>query len=269
MKPVFYKPSPDCSVLVSKYIFIGSRKDTLYDRFIPDGKVSLVFNFSGNVFLTKKNRPQILPPFFLVTPYINALSIKASAPYDTMVVICNASVFSRLLKIPLDKFPHTPYKTADPFSGFPLWDILKSKQDAVQRIKMFEDILRQKILIEKYEPDIIDKIYDSILKDGCKVSVKSLMEQFNINPRTFRRNFLTRVGINSKGLIRITRVNYIWDKITQNPSLDLYNIMYECKFFDQSHFIRDFKNITGEAPGSFFTRDLEQVKILSGKQAAT
>jgi AraC-like DNA-binding protein len=42
-------------------------------------------------------------------------------------------------------------------------------------------------------------------------------------------------------------------------------MVFDGEYFDQSHFIKDFKMITGESPNHFFKRNLELVKVLSGK----
>ena len=47
-------------------------------------------------------------------------------------------------------------------------------------------------------------------------------------------------------------------------SIDFQELIYKGNFYDQSHFIHDFKEITGESPSFFFKRDLKNLKIFSG-----
>lgn len=87
-----------------------------------------------------------------------------------------------------------------------------------------------------------------------------------MSPSSLQRKFARRVGISPKGLMRITRLNYLWDRIRHGCAVDFQDMVFEGKYFDQAHFIKDFKSLTGEAPGHFFARNLEATRMLSGKR---
>jgi AraC-like DNA-binding protein len=40
--------------------------------------------------------------------------------------------------------------------------------------------------------------------------------------------------------------------------------VFDGNYFDQAHFINDFKSITGETPSYFFNRNLQITKMFSG-----
>ena len=265
MEPLFRNSSVMCSHLVNRYIFIGSNKMDLNDRFVPDGSISIVFNFLGNVEFSVNDKKISLPKYFVVTPNIEKVRINAIAPFDTMILNCNASVFSRLFNISWDKYSKSSYKEIELFQNSPLWNKLKEMKTIEEKIRSVECYLIENILPEKYEPDLIDIIYGEIISQECPEPIHKIIEKCGANPRTLRRNFLKRIGINAKSLARIVRTNYLWDQIKNVPGTDLYSIIYRCKFFDQAHFIKDFKNIIGETPQSFFNRDIHQVEIISGK----
>ena len=65
--------------------------------------------------------------------------------------------------------------------------------------------------------------------------------------------------------MRIVRFNYLWDKIRTEHVLDYQDLVFDGHFFDQSHFIKDFKDIIGETPSYFFKRNLQHLQIISGK----
>lgn len=89
--------------------------------------------------------------------------------------------------------------------------------------------------------------------------------EFPVSQRTLQRQFIRRVGTSPKRLERISRINRVWDLISFDKIIDYQNLVIKGCYYDQSHFIKEFKEIVGETPDNFFKRDLENVKIMSGK----
>jgi AraC-like DNA-binding protein len=132
-------------------------------------------------------------------------------------------------------------------------------------MQLFENYLLENTNIKSYKKDNIDEFYEKIMLSKGDTRISSLLNSLNMNPRSFRRHFIRRVGISAKGLLRIVRVNYIWDNFRNNNNLNFYDVVYDCNFFDQAHLINDFKKIVGESPKRFFSRNLKYVESFSGK----
>jgi AraC-like DNA-binding protein len=67
-----------------------------------------------------------------------------------------------------------------------------------------------------------------------------------------------------KKLMRISRVNFIFSNMLNNPSFNAQKMMFDGNYYDQSHFIKDFKELTGETPKQFFKHNSHLCRILSG-----
>jgi len=98
---------------------------------------------------------------------------------------------------------------------------------------------------------VIDDIYDRILEDGVSTPLSRIVQGFDISERTLQRKFLRRIGITPKKLMRIIRINEVWEKVKNGDAIDYQDIIFEGNYFDQTHFIKDFKAITGETPDYF------------------
>ena len=267
MNPCFLIPSQCCAPLVKQYVFIrtGSSEDYCNDRFIPNGTISIVFNFTGNVYYKENNTTGKLPRYFLVTPLLRRLEIEVKHPSDTLVVMCRASFFTRLFNLRLDLLSRTPYRELKTGAFDLLWQKLSESDSDEIKIQLLEDFITEKIQQSKLQYDDIDLIYDKIINIGGRVPVNEILKETTINPRTFRRLFLQRIGISAKSLSRIVRVNYLWERINNNNDIDFQNMVFEGGYYDQAHLIHDFKKIIGEPPETFFKRNLKQVKIISAK----
>lgn len=271
MKPVFYSPSKRCSPLVARYLFLkyDEADEIFYDKYIPDGHTSFVFHFEGKFYYKEYGKKKTLPRFFITDLLFHNLEVEVHPPCDSMVVICNSSVFSRVFNLDMTTENEQPYMTINPFNDFPMHEKLASAQSEKEKIKVFEDYLIKNIMPEVYSPDEIDLIYEKIISQNGNNTIGEILEEIKINPRTLRRLFLKRIGLSMKKLLGIVRVNYIWNFSKKMPELDPHNITFNCRYFDQSHFINDFKKIIGETPRSFFNRNLEIVEIFSGKKSTS
>ena len=63
-----------------------------------------------------------------------------------------------------------------------------------------------------------------------------------------RRRFKTEVGINPKFVARLKRFNYINLCLTQNPTFSWQMFLDQGLFYDQSHFIKDYREFFGKNP---------------------
>lgn len=266
MKPEFFPASPSVSSLISYYLILRSDEDGINfkDRYIPDGQIGIVFIFKvGEAFVyTDKKKP--LPPFFLVLPKIMPLSLEITLPADSIIVICKASVLSSIFNIRFDVNLKVPDIEIDLFKGFPMIENLKKFENTPDRIKYFESYMLDNFPIPGYVQDEIDLAYNQIIEKEGNVTVNEIIQTLNINDRTLRRNFHLRVGISLKSLIRVVRVKYLWKLLVEMKDCDFQSLVFLGNFHDQPHLINDFKKIVGETPKAFFSRNLENVKALSG-----
>lgn len=263
-------PGELSSKLIRKYLFLSTTESNkiIRDRYIPDGSVSIIINSDRRVWYYWNRKKTQLPGRFLVVPMRESLIIETHAPLKTMVIICKASVFSRLFSVNMNELSSLPYRmwpNNDFFEKLYLMPLGLSPNEKVQYV---ETLISRLTDLEGYKTDAIDAIYESIYSGDNSGSVSQIARQYDLDERTFRRHFLNRIGINAKCLYRIARIHSIWNiaLASGDGKPDLFDLMYNGGFFDQSHFINDFKKIVGETPWSFFHRSQEQVCFISGKE---
>lgn len=261
----FHTAGKDFDWLVRQYEFIYSDfNEIVYDKFIPREDVALVFHLGSRPHLVDEQSLE-LPPFFLTPIKSRAHQIRCFGNLSTFIAICNPTVLSRIISINMDK-KEIPYieLSAELFS--PLWEKLVKCDTEESRINCFQEFVRG-ITALSYQPDVIDSFYHKIIKEGVHTPLSRIENSFELSERTLQRKFHIRAGVTPKTLIRIVRINHIWHKVKKGETPDYQNIVFEGNYFDQTHFIKDFKAITGETPDCFFKRDLFYAKLFSGKQS--
>lgn len=259
----FYQPEKEISWLVRHYEFIRYRGEkVLTDKFVPREDVSIVFHFL--------DRPRLVSPVDLLLPQIfiaplvpTANLIRIQGHLDSFIVTCRPSVLSRILGISISSGNHICVSLPDEIF-VPLWEKLKGEQAESGRIKIFTEFFMT-IHPSRYIPDETDQVYEAIVQKGINTSLQDIINGFSCSERTLQRRFRIRLGTTPKMLVRILRINYIWDSINSGRKIDYHDLVFLGKYFDQTHLIKDFKSITGETPDVFFRRNLGMARIFSGK----
>ena len=92
-----------------------------------------------------------------------------------------------------------------------------------------------------------------ILRSGGCLPVESLAKNMGISLRKLDRTFNTRVGLTPKTLCRIVRFQRVFKMLERTDSgRGWAQIALDCGYYDQAHFVKEFKEFAGEAPTSYF-----------------
>jgi AraC-like DNA-binding protein len=83
----------------------------------------------------------------------------------------------------------------------------------------------------------------------------TLSDHRGVSVRTNQRQFLEYVGISPKWVIQRYRIQAAMDILDAERSSgelgDLTQLALDLGYFDQTHFSRDFRNVTGYAPNNY------------------
>lgn len=125
--------------------------------------------------------------------------------------------------------------------------------DTHHRIQVITTYLRNKVrkVHVKHPPAVFTAI-KSIIQTNGLLSVSELAHQTCLSTRQFERSFKAFSGFTPKLYSRITRFQAALNQYG-NSVKSLTQIGLECGYYDQSHFIHDFKEFSGYHPGVYFS----------------
>jgi AraC-like DNA-binding protein len=103
----------------------------------------------------------------------------------------------------------------------------------------------------KPEPGVFKAIQHVIQNQGLS-RVSDLAEQSCLSSRQFERKFKAFSGISPKLAVRINRFQAALSTYA-DKNKSLTEIAYASGYYDQSHFIRDFKIFSGQHPRFYFS----------------
>ena len=117
-----------------------------------------------------------------------------------------------------------------------------------QRIKAVEQFLLtqlREIDTDKLIVEAVKIIYQS----KGTIQIKELIEKLLISQSPFEKRFRRVMGTTAKKFASIVRFNSVIENISEPKTLT--EICYQYHFFDQAHFIKDFRQYTGDTPENF------------------
>lgn len=125
-----------------------------------------------------------------------------------------------------------------------------------ERVKIITKFLQQKLKkIHELEHPVFSSI-QFIIESKGQVKIEQIADQYFISQRQFERKFRELSGLAPKLFSRIVRFHSACQQFG-NSNKSLTSISYECGYYDQSHFIHDFKEFSGYHPKHYFSGKAE------------
>lgn len=141
--------------------------------------------------------------------------------------------------------PHTAKFIADNFS---------IKQDTNRIKTLFDNYFIE--LVSKINFAIDNRLYEAInaiLKNFGVLNIETDLYT-GISPRQLRRLFEYYIGDSAKTFSKVVRFQNILRAKPSTQSLRENKLFFDVGYYDQAHFIKEFKNFYGITPGKAFGR---------------
>jgi AraC-like DNA-binding protein len=121
--------------------------------------------------------------------------------------------------------------------------------DLAERLALFEGFLLAR-LADRSRDEIVTAAVRAIRAAPGSIRIHALAAQLGLSLDRLEKRFRRAVGASPKQLASILRLRRAVDGY--RPGASLTRLSADAGYFDQSHFIREFRSVTGEAPQRFF-----------------
>jgi len=164
---------------------------------------------------------------------------------------------------------------AYPFFGFPISELSEyvTELDLIWG-RLVYDIRDQLLEIDSPEEKLL--CFESFLLDQVKrslvpnraiafavhqlqyspqfLAIRDLAAQIGITQKHLITQFEKVVGLRPKSFARVAKFNKVLSIIEQQKQVEWTSIAYECGYYDQAHFIKEFHTFSGLNPSAYLTR---------------
>ena len=248
------EPSDLFKPFIQYYKYVETDLTGIY-KIVPIPDVELYFNFTGLNLFSPAQYDLRLPKIHLAGLHHydqNAYSnMSGSERNGGFCIVFRPCGFFNLFRIKSSEFSNDCITGDYVFKGdiIYLWEKLSLCRDIKSMRDAFESFFSGKA--KGYHPDscLIDQIVRRMDKEGGMIRVSELCDIYNITPRSLERHFLDETGITAREFLQIFRINRAIRMLAEILDANLAALSYLSGYFDQSHFIRDIRKITGISPG--------------------
>lgn len=253
---MFFKriePSPGLQKFIDCYWVIESEDNTrVKQKIIPDGFPELIFHY-GDAFRIQIGQKWQLQSKGLVAGQIKKhFFLENTGRSGVFGIKLMPAALTHLLGISMRDFTDKVVSIEELNSEF----LLKLNNE-VRGCKVYTEMFEaaEKVLQKKekeidIKDPVIDKIVAAIFNSNGSIGISEIQKEFFITERQLQRLFQKYIGLSPKFYSRIIRFNYIF-QLLKEKQLSWLEITHFSGYFDQSHFIRDFKEFTGEEPSNY------------------
>ncbi len=250
-----YKPT----IFLSKYIdrfytFEKSSSDYFeLPSVLPGTGLELVFYIDKPLSVNKKT----LPKSHTVCPR-NILSFDKEKNVSFLSVRFKSGAFRHFTSVPFSELNDNYFSVQNLWKskGRNLMSKLENISEVQNKIEEIESFLIKKFNeYHKIENDKWDLIMDELYYNFDNNTIEKLSQKASLSLRQFERGFKSQFGITAKEFQKITRFQDVMKKILLNRKPDYLDTILDNGYFDQSHFINEFKSLTKKTPLEYFTKE--------------
>lgn len=131
---------------------------------------------------------------------------------------------------------------------------LCSYADFMSKVRLIEEFLMNQLAQKEnaFGQKRLKDSLDLINRSKGIVDVKALASCACWSRKQYERNFQEVVGTSPKQFMRIVRFQHAIHYKGQHPQTKLTGLAYDCGFYDQSHMINEFRDLSGRTPKQYF-----------------
>jgi AraC-like DNA-binding protein len=180
--------------------------------------------------------------------YLKPYKFEAYGSLDEICIDFTPIGYYRFFKFPLKTYMFNEDILSEAFGNDAkqFFEVVFTIPDFQKRGKLIEEYLMARVI--PCNTIFLEECLYTIQNTGGEIKLKELSSYMKCSEKKIVRSFLTFFDLTPKDYIRIVKFRKALASLNGNHSKSLTSISYESNYYDQSHFIRDFKFFTERTP---------------------
>jgi hypothetical protein len=249
-----FKPHKDLESIVKFYWTLEVPFDPKNQKqtIVPDGCVEMTFNFGDKIKRFISDHEFVLHPNSMVMGQrTTSFDILPIGHVDTFAICFYPIGFANFVSMSLDALVDKETPIAELFGKMVAEELeqkMKIAQNTQDRIEIIEDFLLKLLNKKNTISNIVKSTVDALLHSNGTTPINVILKDDISKRRQLERHFRQQIGISPKQLSKTIRLQATLNLLLNKKSETLTVIAYESEYFDQNHFIKDFKDLVGVTP---------------------
>lgn len=252
-----YPPCPSLAPYIDKYWEVkGETEYATRYKILPDGCSDFIFSIQEPS--QPVNGEMLMQPyrFYFVGPMrVYSELVTRSTSLHMMGVRFSPCGLAAFTRIPLGEFTDLRINASELDMLFDdcFAEMLCEKESLQERIQMIEKHLLACLPgILPVDPQMLLATRLIIRSNGI-LPIPQLTDKLYIGQRHFERKFKQATGYTPKEFSRITKFRNATRMLRSARNKDIQQLIIDCGYYDQSHFIKEFKKLSGSNPSAFLS----------------
>lgn len=243
-------PAPRLRAYIKYYVISENAAETQYKVFPSSGLV-MGFQYRGQLSVCTADGSERLLAAGITGISDSYKLFKNSAGIGTLLVFFTETGWMQFSRCPAHALFNQSVALPDVLNAddtAAVEEQLALATTDAQRIQLLNHFFIQQV--REQAPDtLVAEAVRLIYASGGNIQIRQLNESLFISQSPLEKRFRKLVGTTPKKFASIVRFNTVLQNMHKGRSLT--ELCYEYQYFDQAHFIKDFKRFTGETPERF------------------
>ncbi len=240
----------------------GSTAIKMQGNYMPSPDQAMFINFFTR-FKSRKAGEHTFNPVTactLIGPQITPFKLLAEESHKAVAIIFQPGGLNRFLNIPMTELFDNGYSAREVI-GREIEELLD---------KSYETIALRELgsIVQSYFLKKLSRVRDLLPIDHAlqhlvinyNTSLDEIARMACMSLRSFERKCKERLGMPAKMYARITRFHKAFKIVENNPVTSWTDLTYQVGYYDQTHFIKDFKEFAKVTPRAAH-RDLSEQRL--------
>ena len=251
-----FRPRPELSAFVKLYwtLEVPHNDDHEKQLILPDGCLDTAFLLGDDIRrFTSDDEFEIGPRQCIIGQITQQYYIQPVGYVNSFSVRFYPYGFAAFSKVPLNELSNKDTELELVFGdeAAPLIKNINEAKDTKERIEIVEEFLIAKVTDKSFINALVKTTVDSIMDAKGNTPIKEVLKEIGSSRRQIERHFKQKIGISPKQLDKVMRLQSALKMMLNKDPKSLTDIAYDNDYYDQNHFIRDFKAFTGVTPKKF------------------
>lgn len=234
--------------------------DHLVERFLPDGNVEIIINLlEGTEYVYDNDSFEEIQGCregWASGIRSKPISIPAGDGASKMVIVFKKGMAHPFFPVPMAEFTDTvvdaEYFWRDDFRL--LRERLLGAPTGMEKFDLIEAFLCARLDSDTSLNPCVEYALEEIVKRPGYTSLSALSLKIGYSQKHFIDLFKKHVGLTPKAYVKVIRFQKAIEAIEREESVDWLSIALGSGYYDQAHFINEFRTLSGFTPSDYLTK---------------
>ena len=253
-----YTPTYPLSQFIDHFFYYtGFTPEHAVERFLPDGEVQMIFDLTDDPKYIYDNitlqEIQTCKKVWFSGFRTEPITIPSGRESEMLIVQFKMGKASPFLIEPMHKL--TDFVVDGELVMNPeilvIRERLQEYESPQQKFHCLENQLLKIYIRHLRENSFVEFAVSSIVAEPGQSSIKAISEKAGYSQKHIIKLFKDHVGVTPKEFLKVIRFQKAIQQIERQKAVDWSAVAHDCGFYDQSHFIADFKLFSGYTPTAY------------------